>query len=81
MYSPNEDNYLTSETINKENSIVSVETIDGLTLKSYLYMNKGNTQTVLFLHGNAGTLNSRIYKLNKFKPGILNSDPFIINYL
>jgi len=67
LYYPNEDNYLTSETINKENSIVSVETIDGLTLKSYLYMNKSNTQTVLFLHGNAGTLNSRIYKLNKFK--------------
>ena len=47
--------------------MVSMETIDGLTLKSYLYMNKSNTQTILFLHGNAGTLNSRIYKLNKFK--------------
>lgn len=72
LYFPNEDNYLTSEVINIDNKIVRVETSDKIILESYLYINKKNAQTILFLHGNAGTLESRIYKLNKFKEIGLN---------
>ena len=72
LYLPNEENYLTSEVINIENKIVNVRTADHLYLESYLYINQNNTRTILFLHGNSGTLQSRIYKLNRFKELGLN---------
>ena len=64
LYFPQENNYLTPELINENNKIVYVKTSDNIKLKSYLYFNKSNKNTILFLHGNAGTLNNRIYKLN-----------------
>ncbi len=67
LYFPDENNYLTTEVINKENKVVYIQTKDNLNLKSYLYFEKSNKNTILFLHGNAGTLNNRIYKLNIFK--------------
>ena len=67
LYFPDENNYLTSEIINKENKVLNIRTKDNLNLKSYLYFEKKNRNTILFLHGNAGTLNNRIYKLNIFK--------------
>ena len=67
LYFPELNNYLTKETINEENQQLTVKTSDDISLKSYYYSNKNNTHTILFLHGNAGTLENRIYKLNAIK--------------
>ena len=60
LYFPELNNYLTKETINEENQQLTVKTSDDISLKSYYYSNKNNTHTILFLHGNAGTLENRI---------------------
>ena len=56
LYFPELNNYLTKETINEDNQKLTVNTSDDISLKSYYYSNKNNTHTILFLHGNAGTL-------------------------
>ena len=67
LYSPTENNY------SGDHLIVSVEKIkittkDNLELLAW-YHDKGNKdyKTILFLHGNAGSLENRIHKINHFK--------------
>jgi len=67
LYHPTENNY------SGDKIIVSVEklrikTKDGIELLSW-YHNKdiNKYKTIIFLHGNAGTLENRIHKINHFK--------------
>ena len=67
LYHPNENNYLNDKlalTIEK----VKIKTKDNIELLSW-YHNKdiNKYKTILFLHGNAGTLENRIHKINHFK--------------
>ena len=67
LYHPNENNYLNDKlalTIEK----VKIKTKDNIELLSW-YHNKDikKYKTILFLHGNAGTLENRIHKINHFK--------------
>ena len=67
LYHPAVNNY------SGEKLIVPVEKIkiltdDNIELRAWYYeKNINNYKTVLFLHGNAGTLENRIYKINHFK--------------
>jgi uncharacterized protein len=72
LYFPNEDNYLTNETIKFNNEVVSINSTNEIALKSWFYNNNPGEKFILFLHGNAGTLKSRIYKLNAFSDLGLN---------
>ena len=63
LYFPHEDNYLTEEKILGSPQIVYIPTEDDITLYSWYYSSDSNSKTIVFFHGNAGTLNSRIYKL------------------
>ena len=69
-------NLLYHPTVNNfsgEKLIVPIEKIkiltdDNIELRAWYYeKNINNYKTVLFLHGNAGTLENRIYKINHFK--------------
>ena len=72
LYFPHEDNYLTEEKILGSPQIVYIPTEDDITLYSWYYSSDSNSKTIVFFHGNAGTLNSRIYKLNYFREIGLN---------
>jgi hypothetical protein len=67
LYHPKENNY------SGDSLIVSVEKIkiktkDNIELLSWYHKKKtSNYKTILFLHGNAGTLENRIHKINHFK--------------
>ena len=67
LYHPLENNYSGDElTVSVEK--VKVKTEDNIELISW-YHNKNidKYKTILFLHGNAGTLENRIHKINHFK--------------
>ena len=67
MYHPNENNYFgdqLSVSINK----VKVSTKDNIELLGWYHeKDLKNYKTILFFHGNAGSLENRIHKLNHFK--------------
>ena len=67
MYHPNENNYFgdqISVNINK----VKITTKDNIELLGWFHeKDLKNNKTILFFHGNAGSLENRIYKLNNFK--------------
>ena len=70
LYHPSVDNYLKDQTINEPNEIekVKITTADNIDLKAWFYnKNLKELKTVLFFHGNAGSLENRTYKLNHFK--------------
>jgi len=72
LYYPAENNYSGDKllvTIEK----VKIITEDNLELLAWYY-DKGNKnyKTILFLHGNAGTLENRIHKINHFKDMNIN---------
>ena len=67
LYHPTENNYSDDKlTISVEK--IKIKTQDGITLLAW-YHNKDihDYKTILFLHGNAGTLENRIHKINHFK--------------
>ena len=67
LYHPNENNYFGDElTVSVEN--IKLKTKDNIELSSW-YHNKNakKYKTILFLHGNAGSLENRIHKINHFK--------------
>ena len=70
MYHPSVDNYLKDESSNKPTEIerVKITTVDKIDLAAWFY-NKDikKLKTILFFHGNAGSLENRTYKLNHFK--------------
>jgi len=67
LYHPNENNY------SGDNLIVKVEKVkiltpDNLQLNGWFHKkNLADYKTIVYFHGNAGTLDNRIHKLNHFK--------------
>ena len=70
LYHPSIDNYLKDQAINEPSEIEKVKIIteDNIKLMAWFY-NKDikKFKTILFFHGNAGSLENRTYKLNHFK--------------
>jgi len=78
LYHPNENNYLNDPlllTVKK----IKIKTSDNIELLSW-HHNKDISiyKTILFLHGNAGTLENRIHKINHFKD--MNVNLLIISW-
>ena len=67
LYHPSENNY-SNDKILVSIEEVKIKTQDGIELISW-YHNKNSEEykTIIFLHGNAGSLNNRIHKINHFK--------------
>jgi uncharacterized protein len=67
LYHPNENNYSDDQilvTVKK----VRINTKDNIELISWYHnKNKSDYKTILFLHGNAGSLKNRIHKINHLK--------------
>ena len=72
MYLPNENNYF-DEKLSVDIKKVKIETSDDINLLGWYHeKDLKNLKTILFFHGNAGTLENRIYKLNKFRDMDIN---------
>ena len=67
MYHPNENNYF-GDKLEVEIEKVKITTSDNLNLLGWFH-NKDlkKFKTIVYFHGNAGSLDNRIYKLNYFK--------------
>ena len=67
LYHPTENNY-SGDKISVSVEKVKVKTKDELELLSWYHnKNSNNYKTILFLHGNAGSLDNRIHKINHFE--------------
>ena len=67
LYHPTENNY-SGDKILVDVEKIKIKTQDNIQLVSWYHeKNLNNYKTILFLHGNAGTLENRIYKINYFK--------------
>jgi len=67
LYHPTENNYSNDE-ISILVKKVKIRTRDNIDLISWHHnKNSNNYKTILFLHGNAGSLENRIHKINHFK--------------
>ena len=67
LYYPSVNNY-SGEKLNFSIEKVKIKTKDNIELLSWYYAKDSeNYKTILFLHGNAGTLENRIYKINHLK--------------
>jgi uncharacterized protein len=78
LYHPNENNYLNDQLLLAIKK-VKIKTGNNIDLLSW-YHNKdiNSYKTILFLHGNAGTLENRIHKINHFKD--INVNLLIISW-
>ena len=72
LYHPGENNY-SGDRLDVSVEKVKIKTQDNIELLSW-YHNKNinNYKTILFLHGNAGSLENRIHKINNFKDMNIN---------
>jgi fermentation-respiration switch protein FrsA (DUF1100 family) len=72
MYHPNENNYFGDKLeVNIEK--VNIKTPDNLNLLGWFHKKDLNRfKTIVYFHGNAGTLENRIHKLNHFKDMEIN---------
>ena len=67
LYHPSENNYLGDKILVPINKI-KIKTSDEINLIAWYHnKNSKNFKTILFLHGNAGSLENRIHKINHFK--------------
>ena len=67
LYHPQENNYF-GDKLNVSIQKVKIKTKDGIELLSWYHKkNLNDYKTILFLHGNAGSLENRIHKINNFK--------------
>ena len=67
LYHPSENNYSGDKLIVEINE-VKIKTQDNIELLSWYHKKNLNSyKTILFLHGNAGSLENRIHKINHFK--------------
>jgi len=67
LYHPNENNY-SGDKISVLVEPVKIKTKDNIDLTSWYHLKDiNNYKTILFLHGNAGTLENRIHKINHFQ--------------
>ena len=70
LYHPTVDNYLDDKNSKEPNEIekVKITTRDNIDLVGWYYnQNPVKSKTILFFHGNAGSLENRTYKLKHFK--------------
>ena len=75
LYHPSVNNYVQDQVAREPNEIekVKITTKDKIDLVGWFYnKNLENFKTILFFHGNAGSLENRTYKLNYFKDLNLN---------
>ena len=75
LYHPSVDNYLKDQVVKEPAEIekVKITTKDEIDLAGWFYnKNLEKLKTILFFHGNAGSLENRTYKLNHFKDLNLN---------
>ena len=70
MYHPSENNYLDENQLNHKVEKIKIASDDEL--NSWYYKKNENFKTLLFFHGNAGSLENRIYKLNDLSKLDLN---------
>ena len=67
LYHPTENNY-SGDKISVDVEKIKIITQDNIELVSWYHKkNLNNYKTILFLHGNAGSLENRIHKINHFK--------------
>lgn len=67
LYHPNENNY-SNDKLEIQIKNVKIKTKDKIDLIAWYHIKENkNYKTILFLHGNAGSLENRIHKINKFK--------------
>ena len=67
MYHPSENNY-SNDQLTVQIEKIKVDTNDGIELLGWYHKKDINRyKTILFFHGNAGSLENRIHKLNHFK--------------
>ena len=67
LYHPSENNY-SGDKITVSVEKIKIKTKDGIELLAWFHNKKiSSYKTVLFLHGNAGSLENRIHKINHFK--------------
>ena len=67
LYHPKENNYF-GDKLDVSIQKVKIKTKDGIELLSWYHKkNFVDYKTILFLHGNAGSLENRIHKINHFK--------------
>ena len=72
LYHPNFDSYIQEGSFVSEIEKVNIFTSDNHTILGWFHKKHPSKKTILFLHGNAGSLENRIYKLNHFKDLNLN---------
>ena len=67
LYEPTENNYNRDKLTVSINQ-VKIKTQDNIELLAWYHKkDTGDFKTILFLHGNAGSLENRIHKINHFK--------------
>ena len=67
LYHPNENNYSGDNLTVKVDKVI-IQTPDNLKLNGWFHKkNLSDYKTIIYFHGNAGTLDNRIHKLNHFK--------------
>ena len=67
LYNPTDNNY-SGDKILVDVEKIKIKTQDNIELASWYHKkNLNNYKTILFLHGNAGSLENRIHKINHFK--------------
>jgi fermentation-respiration switch protein FrsA (DUF1100 family) len=67
LYHPNENNY-SEDILTVKVEKVKIQTSDNLQLNGWFHKkNLSDYKTIIYLHGNAGTLENRIHKLNHFE--------------
>jgi fermentation-respiration switch protein FrsA (DUF1100 family) len=72
MYHPNENNYF-GDKLEVKIEKVNIKTPDNLSLLGWFHKkNLNRFKTIVYFHGNAGTLENRIHKLNQFKDMEIN---------
>ena len=72
LYHPNVNSYTEVDNLIPKIEKVSIPTSDNLNLLGWFHKKDISKKTILFLHGNAGSLENRIYKLNHFENFDLN---------
>ena len=75
LYHPSVDNYIKDQNATEPTEIkkIKITTKDNIDLTGWFYdKDIGRFKTILFFHGNAGSLKNRTYKLNHFKDLNLN---------
>ena len=64
LYHPNFSNHVTGDGLIHSIEKINIKTEDNIDLKGWFHLKDLKKKTILFFHGNAGTLDNRIYKLN-----------------